>query len=109
MMQNKSSQEHIDQVLESLNGINKAAAPPFLYIRVVARLDRIHTSAWAKITMILSRPVVAFACVCMIILLNLFAVFSQTHTISNNLTEAASADDYAQVNNSYLDLENSKP
>lgn len=109
MMPNNTSEDHVDRVLDSLNSINKVEASPYVYTRVMARLEGIHSSGWAKVTTILSRPAITFACVFMIILLNLFAVLSQTHRSSGTLTEAAYADDFAQVNNSYLDLENNKP
>ena len=111
-MQNNPSADKIEQMLESLNGMKKAEAPPFLYTRVLARLERTKTSVWEKISMILARPTVAFACVVMVVILNLFAVFSQTQTHSVNpvnSSELVSTDEYSQVSNSFYDIENIKP
>ena len=109
-MEDQNSDKRINKILGSLDGLQKAPAPDFFYTRLMSRLQHVHTSAWEKITMILSRPTVAFACILMIVIINLFAVFSQNQSVKSAYqSELASNDEYTQVSNSYYDLENTKP
>lgn len=105
-MQNNPTPDNFDNLLNSIDGITRAEAPPFLYTRVLAKMQRTRSSSfWEKISWLLSKPKIAFACICMIILINLFAVLSQTQPATDGIV----SDDYAQVSNSYDDLENPKP
>ena len=108
-MLKNSRKDQIEEIICSLDNLHKVEAPAFFYTKVLSRLGRVQHSSWDIISNSLSRPIVAFACVCMIILLNLFAAISHTSNISRNSTEVVSSDDYSQATNSFYDLENNKP
>ena len=109
MLQNNPSPENISQVLASIEGIQRAEVSPFFYTRLVTRLNNARASYWEKISLVLSRPSVAFLCVSLVILLNLFAVFSHTRTLNAYQPDIVSSDDYTLVSNSNYDIENVKP
>lgn len=65
-----------DEVLESLNGIQRAEPRSFLFTRVMARINREQVSIWEKLATFISRPVVAFAAVILFIFINTLVLFS---------------------------------
>lgn len=70
-----------EQTLESLNGLQRAAAPPFLYTRIRARLEREADTplTWRdRLAVLLAKPAVAFGCIAVIAALNLAVVFSRS-------------------------------
>ncbi len=67
---------------------------------------------WNKVSSFVPRPVVAFACICFVLILNAMIIFL-SNTSGNSLTqqgsELATADEYSQVSYNLYDFENSKP
>lgn len=59
----------VQQALESLDGVKRAEANPFLYTRVMARLQQ-QKSQWEKIARFIARPVFALAIVILALLIN---------------------------------------
>ena len=78
MQKDKDISKLIDGVLESLDGLQRAEPNPFLYTRVMARINREHDSTWEKIANLFSRPVVAFATVILFIAINAIVLFKNT-------------------------------
>ena len=75
-MQNKADiQRLIDETLESLEGIQKAEPRPFLFTRVMARINKEENSAWEKLASLISRPAIAFATVILFLLINAFVIY----------------------------------
>ncbi len=109
-MQNNSSPDKIEEVLNILDGIKKAEPKPFFYTRVRARLEAAHFTFWDRISALISRPGIAFAGISLVLILNLFAIYSHTMSVSNNdQTDVASTEEYSVVTNSFYDIENNKP
>ncbi len=73
MINKENIQQEVDKILESLDGINRAAANPFLFTRIRARMNK--QSGWEKVTFLLSRPVIAFAILVAVVGINALAVF----------------------------------
>ncbi len=59
-------------MLESLDGVQRAQPAPWFYARVQARLAREAHSTWAVVGGFLSKPLVAFAGLCLILAMNVF-------------------------------------
>jgi len=107
MIENK-----IEAALKSLDGAKGATPSPFFYAKVMGRLSRRQNTAWENFNAYISRPVVAFATICLIFIVNIIAVYSnslQNTSAVAEQNEIASADEYTQVNNTFYDLENIKP
>lgn len=58
-----------DQVLESLDGMQRAQANPFLFTRVMARLEA-ETNGWERVAGWLSKPAFAFSAVVLFMAVN---------------------------------------
>src|SRR5690606_17944870 len=63
-------QQKIEAVLNSLNGIQRAEASPYLFTRVQACLRREEDNIWEKILQLISKPSVAFLGLCLLLALN---------------------------------------
>ena len=76
-----------DEVLDSLNGLQRVEPKPFLFTRVMARISREQDSVWEKIATLISRPVVAFAAVFLFIAINALVLFQNSDDASTTAQE----------------------
>ncbi|HVZ95549.1 MAG TPA: hypothetical protein VG847_01640 [Chitinophagaceae bacterium] len=110
-MEGESLNKKIDEVLNSTDGIQQAMPRPFLFTRIEARMQE-EKNIWSRISSFVARPVVAFACVFSIIIINAgvlwFSDISATPG-TQQAPEIATADEYNQVNYTLYDFENAKP
>lgn len=101
----------IDDVMQSMDGIKRASPRPFLFTRLEARMQN-ERNIWSRISSFVSRPVVAFACICFVLVINsmviLFSNNSSNSTPQQN-ADLVTADEYSQVSYNIYDFENSKP
>ena len=85
----------IKEAMHSFDGIEKASPAPFFFTRLEARMQN-EKSIWEKISSFVARPIVAFACICLVIMINAAVIFSSTsikfYRSQNN--ELATADEY---------------
>ena len=70
MNDKKRIQEEVEKTLESLNGIQRAAADPYLFTRIEARLEKEEKSFWSRALTFISRPSVAVPAIVLTILIN---------------------------------------
>lgn len=93
-MQNRHHIENkIEEALSSLDEIRRASPRPYLHTRVMARLQRERSSVWEQITGLLSRPIVAFAGIAIIVAANLFALYDQNRNSNSTATREISISD----------------
>lgn len=78
-----------EKILNSLDGITRAQARPYMYTRVMARLQE-ENSFWGRTTGFLTRPVIAFACLSAVILVNVFTVIKADFAQQQQQEEVAS-------------------
>lgn len=102
----------IEEILNSADGMSKASARPFLFTRLEARMKNEKT-LWWKISSLVSKPLVALACIFFVIMINAMVIFfsyrSSGNNASQNGNELAAADEYSQVSTALYDFENTKP
>ena len=67
----------VEETLDSLEGMTRAKSNPFLFTRVEARLKQ-GKSGWEQLTAYVSRPAVALAMLCMVILSNAGVMYWQS-------------------------------
>lgn len=90
-------QEEISKTLQSLDGVEKAKANPFLFTRIKQRMQ-LQENGWGKMGSFVSRPVVAIALLVLVMAVNTWSVFNSVSgdTIiendNTNSSEIASAD-----------------
>lgn len=105
----------IDEALKSFDGMGKASPRPFFFTRLEARMVN-QKSIWEEISSFVAKPMVSFACICLIIIINAAVIFSSsnattsiTNSISQQNNELATADEYNLVSSNFYEFVNTKP
>ncbi len=86
----KRSNLEIDDILNSLDGISRAEARPYMHTRVMARLQE-ENNFWTKTVGFLARPAVAIASVLVVLVANAYTVLNSDYpkqevsTITSNV------------------------
>ncbi|MCW3119707.1 MAG: hypothetical protein JWM28_3789 [Chitinophagaceae bacterium] len=99
MTQNSNIAKKAEEALNSLDGIQRAAPAPYFYTRLTARLERNNKNIWENFGAFISRPTVAFATVCFILILNTMALFKKDAAVKFAIT-----DQNEQILNSAYDV-----
>src|SRR5690242_4402821 len=109
-MEREFLNKKLDETLDSTEGIQRAAPRPFLFTRIEARMQA-EKNIWSTVSSFVARPVVAFACICFIIIVNASVIWfsNMSAPSSQQGTELATADEYSQVNYTLYEFENAKP
>jgi hypothetical protein len=78
MKKEQPSQQHIDAILQSLDGMQRAEPQPFFYTRLQAKLENrpAERSTWGWI----GKPVFSFATLLLLLVLNITAINSYLKT-----------------------------
>ncbi len=97
----------IDDALRSIDNIARTSPAPFFFTRLEARMLN-EKNVWNKLSSFFAKPIIAFACICLVIIVNLAVVFSainskQLYTQTGN--EVAAADEYSQVTTGLYELD----
>lgn len=110
-MEDEYINKKIKAALESLDNIQRGEPRPFLFTRIEARI-RNERNMWSKISSFVARPVIAFACIFFVLILNASAFLisnNSTNSLSQPGSELATADEYSQVSSTLYEFENPKP
>jgi hypothetical protein len=101
--------EHIEQTLDSLNGLTPVEPPAYFYTRLKARMQAQPLDPWVKWVNILTRPVVAAALLATILVVNVSVFVTNMHSSEEEVavqpTLQAFADEYQLVTSTYFDYE----
>ncbi len=112
MNKNEQVNKLVEDALNSVDDIQRAAAKPFLLTRINARMTKGKASAWEKASWFVTRPAVAFTGLCMIILVNAM-VFMFNGTSNKELTTEqvaqGPADEFSYTVATIYDFENTQP
>jgi len=101
----------IDKAMQSLNGIEKASPRHFFFTRLEARMQK-QKSRWEVLSSFLAKPVVAIACICLIIMINATVILSSTNLNTSSdqqNNELATADEYNSVSAPLYEFVNATP
>ena len=115
MNQEKNIGKKVEQAMNSLDGISSASPGPFFFTRVQARLQRQRSSGWESVTSFITRPAVALAGLCIIILLNAVAFYLRPDSAIGSASasiaqsEQGYADEYGSLANNFPYDENPEP
>ena len=82
MTDKENIQHEVERTLQSLDGIRRAEANPFLFTRIKARMQK--DRGWENVISFISKPAVAFAALIIIMAINGWALFSPAN---NNVTD----------------------
>ena len=101
----------VEDTLNSLNHVKPAGPGAFFYTRVHARLSSTKRNMWEAISLLLSRPAVATAGICLIIFINAMTVIDRNKT-GPTLAEQYEPiydEEYSMAVTSFYDIENTEP
>ncbi|MEO6136596.1 MAG: hypothetical protein ABIP35_15685 [Ginsengibacter sp.] len=110
-MQEKNINKKIDDALESISNIQRAAVPDYFYTRLEGRMLR-EKSTWETISSFITRPAIAIAAVCIILMMNFYTIISTANTeevSAQKNVELAAVDEYSQVSSAIYEFENNTP
>jgi len=101
---NTDKNKKIDEILKSLDGIQRVAAPDFFYTRLKAKMEKgLETG---NVRPFLLRPAYAFVAIIIVLLMNAAVLFKSNSDNSNNTTETESlqsiAAEYSLTDNNTL-------
>ena len=74
MTQKEKIQQEIEKTLETLNGVKRAEANPYLFTRITARMNR-KTNGWEDVFSFISKPVIAVAILLLVMAVNGWALW----------------------------------
>jgi hypothetical protein len=110
-MKDEFIHKKIDDVMQSMDGIDRASPRPFLFTRLEARMQN-EKNIWGKLSSFVARPFVAFACICFVLIINTMVIFlsnNSGNTLTQQGNELTTADEYSQVSTTLYEFENSQP
>ncbi|MEO6289780.1 MAG: hypothetical protein ABIO76_07665 [Ginsengibacter sp.] len=99
--------QKVDDAMHSIDNISKASPATFFFTRLEAMMLN-EKNAWNKISSFFAKPVIALACICIVIMMNIAIIFSTNilpASASQTSNEVAVADEYSDVTTSLYELE----
>jgi len=70
----------VEKTLSSIDHTERAKSNPFLYTMVMASLKEEEKGAWGKALSFINRPVIAFAAILAIVIMNSLVFFQSSET-----------------------------
>ena len=86
MTQKEKIQQEIEKTLESLNGMKRAEANPFLFTRIQARMQR-KAGWWDRTFSFASKPLFALAILALVMAMNGWSYFGNTTPAETLVTD----------------------
>ncbi len=107
----------VEEVLNSLDGIQKGDPNPYFFTRLKARLERNEKSLFEKMGVFMARPAVAISGLCLVLALNAFILIQKDNTSETSGGQVATSgrqmqmpeEDYILAVASSYDYENLEP
>ena len=110
MKEHHKIEQQVNEAMDSLDGMGRAKANPFLFTRVEARLRQNSKNVWETIVSYVSKPAVALAMLCMVILSNAVVMFWQSGVQDSVVaTDQPLTEEYNQNVIAFYDDENPEP
>lgn len=102
------SENKIDEILSSLDGIQRAGARPFMYTRVMARMQSEDRTVWGRVVSYIARPAVALACMIAVIATNAYFITKteKQEEEAAAISATSAVEDYWQNENFVLAVNN---
>lgn len=105
MKRHEDVEQKIEQAMRSLDGLSKAAAGPFFYTRLSARLENQENSFWLRLSGFIARPVVMASLVLAVITGNYLVFYQKSHTPVVASYTDVSQDEYSLQSITYYEPE----
>jgi hypothetical protein len=75
MKAKRQIEQEVAKTLDSLEGIQKAEASPYLFTRIKARLEREEKTVWGMAISFIGKPPIAIAAILLVVLINASVIF----------------------------------
>jgi hypothetical protein len=112
MNQEKNITKLIEEALGSVDNIKRAEPKPFLLTRIHARMSKGSDSVWEKAGWFIARPAVAFAGLCLIVLINTMVIMvskPSEPTAKAEQPAQTQGDEFSYSVATIYDFENAQP
>lgn len=86
MTHEEKIQQEVEKTLQSLDGLKRAEANPFLFTRIKARMQKEKKNGWEMLFSFVSKPVVAMAILVFVMAVNGWSVFSSGPQTEGSMT-----------------------
>ena len=93
-MNKQQIQQEVEKTLSSLDGIGRAEANPYLFTRIKAALRKDEAGGWGKVMLFMGRPVVAFATIVLVLIINMAVFFNAKSQRTNEEEQQLYASEY---------------
>jgi hypothetical protein len=110
MLDKRDIEQRIEDTLNSLDGMSRAEANPFIYTRIQARLKRTKTGV-ERIVLFAGKPAFAFLVLVVVISTNLVAMLQGSNEAATKPQQSqfVVADEYHNNVQNLYDYENPEP
>ncbi len=99
--------QKIEEILQSLDGIQRATPKPFLLTRINARLNNNVKSIWDRVAIFVARPATAIISLCMLLIVNLSVMVLHKPLRGNSVTEKqVTFSDEEEYSSSFATIDN---
>ena len=112
MKTNEHINKLIDEAMNSIDNVERAAPPPFLLTRITARLQKSRENFWEKAGWFIARPKIAIPALVMLMVINVMAVVlnkPDSFTVATENPALFPADEFSSTVATLYDIENSEP
>ena len=102
----------IEESLNSMDDVKRAEPKPFLFTRINARMNKGTESVWEKAGWFITRPAVALAVVCLVLIINATAIFynkAETQVATTDVAVQNTVDEFSYTVAGIYDSENTQP
>ena len=102
----------IEEALSSVDDAQRAEPRPYLLTRINARMSKTAGSAWEKAGWLITRPAVALAVVCLVLIINATAIFynkTETPVATADVAVQNTTDEFSYTVAGIYDSENTQP
>ena len=76
----RNIENKVEKTLSSIDHTERAKANPFLYTRIMASLKEEEKSPWGFALSIINRPIIAFAAILVVVIMNSLVFFQSSET-----------------------------
>jgi len=112
MKNNNNIDKMVEEALNSVDSIKRAEARPYLLTRIYARMDKDTASIWEKAGWYVSRPALAFAGLCLVLLINALVIVLNNPSAQATVSEQPAqlpTDEFSYTVATIYDFENAQP
>jgi len=77
MSKKQYTEQEMEAILNSFDGVEKASPTPFLYTRLMARMQESDDNIWSRILQFITKPVFAVGITLVFLLINAYILLNQ--------------------------------